>query len=229
MSYLIRLPISVLIFYLLLLFLIYLNLIPSIPQIIDLLKNLYLYLGLGGLFLASFLEGIAYIGLYFPGSLIIALAAMFSDGSFGDLSLISLVVAIALTLSSVLNYYFGRYNLLNKFLKPVVDKKLENESFKKGFFLSFLHPNALGFYFYTLGARKKKFGKKLILVPIIMFPYGLFLAYLFYSLRDILESAVENPFIMITIISIWFLIAVFIAYFSNKKRKSNYVKIKKLN
>lgn len=217
MSYSTRLPISAFLFYLFLLFLIYLELIPTLPEIFSFLKGLYHSYGLWGLFIASFLEGLAYVGLYFPGSLIIMVAAMFSGGSFYDFIIISVVVMFALFLSSLFNFYFGKYSFFNKFLKPNEIKKHKIKKLSnKGFFLSFLHPNSLGFYFYTLGARNKSL-LKILFVPIIMIPYGFLLAYLFFTFRSVLEKQVENPYTMVIMISIWLIIAMSLNYFSNKK------------
>jgi len=216
MSYSIRLPISVLGFYLFLLSLIFFGIIPTIPEIVVILKNIYYSFGLFGLFIASFLEGLAYVGLYFPGSLIIAIAAMFCDGTFFSLSMISLVVALALTVSNLINYYFGKYSFLNKFLKPKEEKEIVKTVKKKGFWLSFIHPNSLGFYFYTIGAKKKSL-KSLFIVPIVMFFYGLALAYLFYFLRNSIREMVENPYVMVSVLSVWFCVALIVNYLNSRK------------
>lgn len=218
MSYSIRLPLCVMIFYLTLLLLIYLNIIPSFSQIYFFLEQLYLDFDLIGLFIASFLEGIAFIGLYFPGSLIIILAVLFSTGTIIEFITIAFVVSFALTLSSILNYIFGRYNILNTFLKPKISSIEQKTHFKKGFFLSFLHPNALGFYFYTLGAQRKSI-REIVLVPFVMFAYGFILAVLIYSIKEFVEEQVENPYVMIVAISFWILIALFLNMSNYKTNK----------
>lgn len=219
MSYSLRLPLCVMIFYLTLLLLIYLNIIPSFPQIYSFLEQLYFDFGLIGLFIASFLEGIAFIGLYFPGSLIIVLAVIFSTGTLIELITIAVVVSFALTVSSIINYIFGRYNVLNKFLKPKINSQKKQKLYKKGFFLSFLHPNALGFYFYTLGAQRKSI-REIILVPFIMFVYGFILAVLIYSVKEFVKEQVENYFVMIIAISFWILIALFLNISNHKTEKN---------
>lgn len=214
-KYSIRLPISALIFYIFLLSLMFFGVIPPLPQIYEMLVGLYEKYGLYGLFIGSLLEGLVYFGLYFPGSLVVAFAVFLSDGSFTSLAIISLTVAIALTISMTINYYSGKNKTLNKFLKPKEVKKEEKKAVKKGFFLSFIHPNTLGYYFYTLGARKDSI-KKLVYVPIIMFFYGLALAYLLYAFKDSAKTAVENPYNMIILLSVWFLIAFGINMYKNK-------------
>ena len=206
------LPISALIFYLGVLILWLLNIIPSPSEIVLFLENLYNSYGLVGLFIASFLEGIVYLGLYFPGSFIIALAVFLSNGSFFSLISISLVVALALTLTSLINYILGRY------ITPKIQKK--NEILKKykktpkGLFYSMLHPNILAFYFFNSGIKKQN-PWKIVLVPVGMIPYGLFLAYILFIFKTPLKQAIESPLIMITYLLIWFIIAFIISLNKN--------------
>lgn len=199
-----KLPLSALVFYLSVLLLWQLGLIPSPGNILLFLENLYESYGLTGLFFASFLESIVYLGLYFPGSFIIALAVVLSDGTFQSLFTISLIVALTLTMTSIINYVLGRVVAMKKLKEEEsLEKKL---IFSKGLFISMLHPNALAFYFFNSGIEKQNF-MKIAAVPLFMIPYGLALAYLFYSIREPLKNTIESPFIMITIILAWLLIA----------------------
>jgi len=199
------LPISALLFYLLILILWIVRIIPDYTAILQFLEGLYNSYGLLGLFIASFLEGVVYLGLYFPGSVIIALSVILSNGSFLELLIISLIVALALTLTSIINYLLG---------KSISKKKVkENKKFSKGIIFSIIHPNVLAFYFFNLGIKKNGFWKVLF-VPLLMIPYGLLIGYLIYSVKPLVERAIESPILMISIILIWFIIA-FI--FDNRK------------
>jgi len=212
-----KLPLSALIFYVGVVILWKFGYIPSPSNILLFLENLYISYGFTGLFIASFLEGIVYFGLYFPGSFVVALAVILSDGTFKSLFLISLIVAIALTITSLINYVLGRKILANK-----LNKELSTESksvFSKGFFASFLHPNALAFYFFNSGIKKRNF-LKILLVPLIMTPYGLALGYLFYSIKEPLRMAIESPYIMISFILLWILL-VFLLENRNKKHTTS--------
>jgi len=197
------LPLTALAFYLTAFVLWSFNIIPPPMEIILLLEKLYSNYGLFGLFLASFLEGIVYMGLYFPGSFIIAIAVFLSDGSFFSLISISLIVALALTITSIINYVLGRH---------IVSRRKSDEFFdshkvaSKGLFLSMLHPNSLAFYFFNLGIKKQNY-LKIIFVPLIMIPYGFVFAYFLYFFKSSLKTAIESPFVMITVILIWFSIS----------------------
>ncbi|MFZ2193527.1 MAG: hypothetical protein WAV31_04765 [Candidatus Moraniibacteriota bacterium] len=199
-----RLPLSALIFYLSILILWKFGFIPSPSNILVFLENLYTSYGLTGLFIASFLEGIVYLGLYFPGSFIVALAVILSDGSFTSLLLISLIVASALTITALINYSFGKKIGINKQKNQLPPK--ENRVLSNGLLISMLHPNSLAFYFFNSGIKKQNF-LKILFVPLVMIPYGLAVGYLLYSIKGAVKKAVESPYLMITIILIWILLA----------------------
>jgi len=208
------LPLSALIFYITAFILWSVNIIPPPTEIFLFLENLYATYGLVGLFIASFLEGIVYLGLYFPGSFIIALAVFLSDGTFISLISISIVVALALTLTSLINYVLGRHIVSRKTKKHEIHK---TNVASKGLFLSMLHPNSLAFYFFNTGIEKQSL-IRILFVPIIMIPYGLLFAYALFFLKSPLRKAVENPYVMITAILIWFAVA-FILEHKRKMRK----------
>ncbi|MEK6933272.1 MAG: hypothetical protein AABW75_00160 [Nanoarchaeota archaeon] len=198
-----KFPLSALIFYLSILILWKFGLIPSPSNILIFLENLYESYGLVGLFIASFLEGIVYFGLYFPGSFIVALAVILSDGSFVSLLSISLVVAFALTITALINYSFGKKIIANRLDKELFLK--EKKVLSKGLFISMLHPNALAFYFFNSGIKGQNF-LKILFVPLIMIPYGLVLGYFLYYIKEPLKRAIESPYIMVTIILVWILL-----------------------
>jgi len=211
-----KLPLTALIFFLIAFLLWSIGIIPPPSKIVVFLEGLYNRYGLGGLFISAFLEGIVYLGLYLPGSFIIALAVFSSDGSFFSLIAISIVVAIALTLTSFINYFLGRYI----FLRGLNNKKRLETSRKssKGLFLSMLHPNILAFYFFNEGLEKKAYWK-IIFVPIIMIPYGFLGGLLLSSFRIVLRDALENPYFIMFLILIWLEVA-FIIEYKRKLRKA---------
>ncbi len=196
------LPLSAIIFYFVVLILVKIGILPPPPEIINFLEKLYENYGLISLFIASILEGIVYLGLYFSGSFIIVLIVLFSDGKFTSLLSISLIVTFALTLTSLINYVLGRHIIS----KPIKESKEIEKRISKGLILSAIHPNFLAFYFFNLGLKKDGI-EKIIFVPIIMIPYGLLLAFLITSLKSLIIDGAENPYILITALLIWLVIA----------------------
>lgn len=208
-----KLPLSALIFYLSVLALWQLGYIPSPNEIIVFLKSLYTSYGYTGLFIASFLEGIIYLGLYFPGSFVVALAVILSDGGIVSLLIISLVVAFAVTTSSVINYILGSRVIPGRSIGRLLIKKPSAPS--RGLLLSALHPDVLAFYFFNLGLKKRSF-YEIFLVPGIMIPYGFVLGYMIYTARETLRTAIESPYVVISAILFWIAIA-----FVLESRKNN--------
>ena len=206
------LPTSALIFYIIVVLLWKINLIPPPIEVVNFLENLYSQYGLFGLSIASFLEGIVYLGLYFPGSVIIALAVFLSDGKFFSLISISLVVAVTLTITSFINYFLG---------KRISIKKREIEKHKKpsrNLFLSMLHPNILAFYFFNAGLEKKGLWK-VVYVPLIMVPYGFLVAYLLFALSGFAKRQMERPWFFFLLIFIWLVIAFIIEHKKKTKKE----------
>ena len=207
------LPLSALVFYLLLIVLWNIHLIPSPKELLEILEKLYQHYGLLGLVLATFLEGIAYVCLYVPGSFIIALIVFFSDRSFLSLIIISAIVSATLTVASFINYHIGKY-LASKNFWDKKDLVKESEMLSRGFIVSMLHPNLLAFYFFNAGLEKRDF-KQIFYIPLFMLPYGLLVAYILSIFSGPIREGLESPIFLLTIIIIWFVTAY---WTENKKR-----------
>src|SRR3990167_1803334 len=127
--------------------------IPWIPLsaiiFLGMLENLYNKYGLISLFVATILEGIVYLGLYFSGSSIMVLIILFSPQNFISLLSISLVITFALIVVSIINYVLGRHVLYRKGKEST--EVIRDKKFSKGLLLSSVHPNFLAFYFFNLG------------------------------------------------------------------------------
>ena len=211
------LPTTALIFYLFVILLWNINLIPPPTEIVNFLEGLYNEYGLLGLFIAAFLEGIVYLGLYFPGSLVIALAVFFSNGSFVSLLNISIVVTIALTITAFINYFLGKHISFKE-----NNKISEHKESNKGLFASMIHPNILAFYFFNEGIEKRGLWK-IVFIPLGMIPYGLFLAYFLYIFSDFARQRFESPLFLFSLIVIWLVIAFILDH--KRKIKREFMKI----
>jgi hypothetical protein len=199
------LPLSVLLFYLLLIVLWNIHLIPAPKQIFEILEKFHQSYGMSGLILATFLEGIAYICLYVPGAFIIALTVFFSDRSFMSLVNISVVVAITLTVAAFVNYQIGKFISTRNFWDKK-DMVKESEMLSRGFITSMLHPNLLAYYFFNSGLERKNF-KQIMYIPFFMVPYGLLFAYILSIFSVPIRQGLESPVLLLTAIVVWFLFA----------------------
>lgn len=199
------LPLSALIFYVLLVLLWNTKTIPPPNEFIRILEKLYQQFGYVGLILATFLEGTAYVCLYFPGAFIIALTVFFSDRSLVSLVIISLIVSVTLTITAFVNYLLGRYfsSRINLNKKDISGNK---KNLSTGLFVSMLHPNFLAFYFFNSGLKKKNF-RQIFYVPLFMFPYGIIIAFVLSIFSDTVKQGLENSPTLFAILVIWFIAA----------------------
>lgn len=198
------LPLSAIVFYFLVTFFVWTGIFLQPDEAIKILENLYENYGLLGLFVAAFFEGLVYVGLYFAGSFIILFVVLFSDGKFVSFLSISLVVTLAVTLVSFLNYGLGRYVISRRSTVKKADEK--DKKISGGLFLSTLHPNSLAFYFFNLGLKRES-PWKVVFVPLIMIPYGFLLAFLFYQIKPILTQNADAPYLLLIILLLWFVTA----------------------
>tara|TARA_Y100000034_G_scaffold79352_1_gene95294 strand:- start:70 stop:711 length:642 start_codon:yes stop_codon:yes gene_type:complete len=209
------LPTSALIFYLIVVILWKFEIIPPPIEILNMLEGLYNQFGLLGLAIGAFLEGIVYLGLYFPGSTVVALAVFISDGSFMSLFQIALVVAGVLTITSFINYFLGRNVKFKEKRDKIPEKHIK---FSKKFILAFLHPNILAFYFFNAGIKREGFWK-ISLVPLIMIPWGLVIAYILSATSEFIKNQIESAWFMTVLIFVWIVVAFIIDHKKKIKKE----------
>lgn len=140
-------PFSICLF--LLVFIIFYRLIglPSPQELTILIENWFNLYGYWLLLFAAFLEGVFIIGMYFPGSLAIALAVYTLGKTPLDLFYIGGIAFIAFLFANVCNYFLGKYGYY-KFLliigkKDTIDK-MHQTMIKYGnltFFFTGFFPN----------------------------------------------------------------------------------------
>lgn len=216
-KYIPLIPATALVFCLLCALLWNFRLIPNPKEILNLLEDLYLKYGYFGLIIATFLESTVYLGLYFPGSVIIALAVFLSDGRFLSLFIISVLVGLTLTITATINYFLGR--CVGK-KSASSQSRRKTSVISKGLFASMLHPNLLAFYFFNAGIENQNF-KKIFIVPFFMIPYGLLIGFLLSALSGSLRQGLESPTFIVTAVFLWFVASFTFEYRRRKYRKSN--------
>ncbi len=193
-------PITALIFFLFMYLLSFLNIIPSPSELLMSYEQFFIAKGYLGLFVLVALEGLVYLGLYSPGSSLLVYSVLYSKTLPIPFFLISLTAALALTLTSLINYGLGRLVGSKRTIiqQPFFDKKLSD----KGLFWSCLHPNILAFYFFNEGMGKKSL-KELWYVPIIATGVGFFYTLIFYLTSSLIGYRLERVPIMLLILIFW--------------------------
>ena len=92
--------------------------LPTPSEVVDLASRLYSDYGVAVILAASFIEGLFVISFYFPGSAVLLLAVLLSDGDLNTLGAFGLLAWIGTSLAGIVNYYLGKlgyYSLLEKF------------------------------------------------------------------------------------------------------------------
>ncbi len=201
-------PLIVMGFYLVLMFLWHFQIIPLPEEMIIFVEKMMAKVGVIGIFLAAFFEGLAFIGYQFPGISLIIISLIVSKSDFSLLASMAAIITLALTASSLVNYYVGTF-----FSRK--NEKTEKQS-TKTLFLSALHPNFLSLYFFHRGMRKKGL-KELILVPVILFPYTFVITFIIYFFSDFIrEELLTSDLFFLSVFVGWFLVEL---YLNLKKRE----------
>lgn len=134
--------------------------------------NLY---GYWILLLAAFIEGIFVIGMYFPGSLVIALAVYSLGQTPIDLFCIGAISFISFLAANIFNYYIGRYGYYEFLLliggKDSITKMQEtmNKYGNKTFLITGFFPNFIAITSICAGIAKLDFIKTVIQLSISLF------------------------------------------------------------
>ena len=215
-------PISTLIVYCCILFLIYLQVLPPFSVMLDFLESLYFRFGYVGLFISAFLESIVYIGLYFPGSFIIVLSVLLSNGTIVEFLSISCVTALAITLANCINYYIGRKQLLKRFISVDTHKKKGAKSQQKHvhswteFLIMVSHPTLLTFHSFRQGIEKRSWKFLLYTFP-ILWAWGFSLCFIIFPLKDVFSVLIESVTSVIVLIILWICIATGVTMYQNRE------------
>ena len=196
------LALAALCFYVLVFILTVTHVLPPIRTSLELLENLHAKIGFIGFFIAALIEGIVYLGLYFPGTTFIVLGIILLTGGYIKIIFATLSVTVALTLATIINYYFGK-RISRKKSRPL--EHFEKKSPSKWFLFAFLHPDAMAFYFFNRGIRNHS-PLQMILVPLVIFPYMLIVFTIIYSVKEYFRSLAEKPYLFFILILLWVII-----------------------
>lgn len=121
--------------------------LPTPEDLINIFRVLFESYGLWILFASAIVEGLFIIGLYFPGSLTIALSVLILGNTPLDLFLIGSISYVAFMLSNIMNYYIGKYGYYKLLLfiskKDTIDKmqKIMEKYGNRTFFITGVLPN----------------------------------------------------------------------------------------
>lgn len=195
-------PLTAFVFILFVYFFVYLDFLPAQSVMVEYLKSIYLEHGPLILFVSVFIESIAYVGLYFPGSFIAFLIVIFSEGTFFEFFLIFVLSMFALFLGNIFNYSLGL--LLSD--RKIKDVKKPN---RKHLLFYVLHPNLIAFHMFRCGIFKKGFSD-LFVLSLFFMPYLVILIIIGFVFKKASADFVGSYFIVPSLLFIWFLFALYL-------------------
>jgi membrane protein DedA with SNARE-associated domain len=85
--------------------------LPDPAELQAMLASFFEDYGLVAVFLAAFVEAFFVLSFYLPGSLVIVLAVLASDGSIAELSTLALAVGLGALAGILSDYFVGRWGL----------------------------------------------------------------------------------------------------------------------
>lgn len=212
-------PLSVITFFGVLVALTELGVIASPATIVEYLSSWYETYGLWGLFVSSLLEAIAYIGLYFPGSVVILLLFLASGGSFVAIASIASVVGIATGFGCVLSYALGRARVA---LPHWLTRRLTTDTPVRTapliYVLLHWHPNAIALWFFKAGFERRSVYVQSLLTPLIMGSWS----FVFWSSVQLFmvepTATVDETTLIVSVLILWLVLDVAIKYYRNYVR-----------
>ena len=202
-------PLTAILIYLLMTLLLYFNIIPDPLLIVDFIQNfdrktIYLIM-----FVIILLESIVYIGFYLPGQFIAVLLVVSFAQWISDILYLTGISIIAVTLGASINYHLGY--VLSKNSKHMS----KNIEYRK-LLLSLIHINTIALFLFDQWAKKAP--KKIIYVTwLLNLPYYFIIILVTYILQDQIMNISENSYIILILLSLWFIQSIYAKKKEQKK------------
>ncbi|HYF05815.1 MAG TPA: VTT domain-containing protein [Patescibacteria group bacterium] len=99
--------------------------LPGPDQIVNFAKGYYTEFGLWVVLFGALLEGTLFVGMYFPGSIVVVLGMILAAGNPTRAIETILVATVGFTVSATFNYYLGKYGWYKVALKLGLKEPLE--------------------------------------------------------------------------------------------------------
>ncbi len=182
--------------------------LPTDEQLIVIIEQYFNRYGLIIVFLSSLLEGVCFLGWYYPGSIIIFLSVIFAGKNIPLAMLVVLLVTLGLFSAYVINFFIGKYGWHKLLLFFGLRKEVERMQVKlsrhgwRTLFATYWDPNLASLTSTAAG--------------ILQLPFKKFFLYSFLAatLWDIFWGAVTF-FLgkkVLTLFGLWFVVAIFIIW-----------------
>lgn len=199
--------------------------LPSPLELSHIIERWFNQYGLWLLFFAALVEGLFVIGMYFPGSLSIALAVYTLGKTTLDLFYIGSIAYSAFLIANILNYYLGRYGYYRFLLlingRNTIDK-MQSTMLKHGnwtFFLTGFFPNFIAITSVCAGISKMSIFKTITFqVTSLLFWVTVWTIIGSFVIKRVNLQDNNQSFYILTVIFLWGVFLVFKEYIKSKKQ-----------
>jgi membrane-associated protein len=195
------------------------EIIPPGDQILGYLeasKGEYFYLVIFAIIL---LESIVYVGFYFPGQFFAVILVVGANPRPLDILYLTIVMVIAATIGSLINYQLGRFSHLELSHTNQVEANAEKTK-TKHLLLAMIHMNSLAFFMFAQGAQRKAM-RVVGLAGLLNLPYYLLLIAGTAVLSEQVMQMAENTLLLFSLIGIWLFIAMIIDIRRYRQRETS--------
>ncbi len=187
--------------------------LPSQESMVTLARQYFERYGLITVFLSAILEGALFIGVYYPGSLVIFLGVIFSIGSIPRAIETVAVVTAGLLIGYCIDYVLGRYGWYRLFLAVGLKGPLESAQKRvaaygpRALFLSYWHPNFAALTSTAAGVLHMEFAVFFRNAVIAAIAWNAFWGLIVYTLGEASLWFMGMPFVL-TFVAAWIVVIV---------------------
>lgn len=181
--------------------------LPSEEETIEIVTTWLQTYGLWIVLIGSMLESLLFIGLYFPGSVIIFLSVALSPDPLHAVKAV-VAVSIGMLIGYTLNYTFGKYGWYKVFLKLGMRDSIENARAKmerndiRYIFYTYWNPGLGSFTATAAGILRTNFKRFLLLMVLAIVVWNTFWGVLVYSLGESALALLDFTLVL-KIIVVW--------------------------
>lgn len=182
--------------------------LPPEDEFIQIIKGYFERYGLLTVLTSALLEGMLFIGWYFPGSLVIFLGVIFAGKDFLRVSEVLSVATVGLSSAYLLNFFLGKYGWYRLLLSFSLSGPLEDAQRRltkyglSTIFLSYWQPNLAALTSTAAGILQFSFRKFFIYSLGATILWNIFWGALVYILGEASLYLVGLRFVIITIV-VW--------------------------
>lgn len=171
--------------------------------------------GLFVVFLSAAIEALLFVGLYYPGGLVILLSVIFTGPDPLKVLGIVLVVTGGMVTSYVINFFLGRHGWYRLFRALGMEDQIKRGKEKltkyglTAILLANWHPNFGSIIATAAGVLNFSFKKFFMYSLLSSLCWNIFWGTVAYLFGDIVLSAIRGPQVILLVIAIWIAIVVF--------------------